>query len=104
MKIANTATGEKILYDISKIEEVEQSSKMSDTSPLATEISQQSGDVNAESGIDDRKWSAKDTDGNTLSKAQQEYFENSKIRNTYRWTANRTESFKEKRSILMDAS
>ena len=55
MKIANTATGEKILYDISKIEEVEQSSKMSDTSPLATEISQQSGDVNAESGKDDRK-------------------------------------------------
>ena len=43
-------------------------------------VSQQSETVNAESGKDDRKWSVKDTEGNTLSKTQQEYFKNSKVR------------------------
>ena len=70
LNVATTADGEKILYDVSPIKKARQSVK-SDTSLLNDNVSQVGGDV---------KYSLSDSDGRQLSKEQQEYFKDSKMR------------------------
>lgn len=72
LNIANTADGEKILYDISPIKKVGRSVK-SDTLPTDNKIPQKTESVK-------QQFSLSDTNGRTLSAEQQEYFKDSKIR------------------------
>ncbi len=72
LNIANTANGEKILYDISPIKKVGQSVK-SDTIPTTDNIAQ-------ENPVVKRQFSLSDSTGKQLTKEQNEYFKDSKIR------------------------
>ena len=70
LHIANTANGEKIIYDVDPTKKVGQSGN-SDTSLLKDNITQSSDNV---------KYSLSDSDGKQLTKEQQDYFKDSKVR------------------------
>lgn len=72
LNIANTANGEKILYDIDPIEMVEQAIKSATSTTKA--IIPQNGNKSQEQNSD------RDSEGNTLSETQQEFFRDSKVR------------------------
>ncbi len=74
LHIANTVNGEKIIYDVAPIKKVGQSGK-SDTSPTTYSISQ-----NSEKSSGDVTYSLSDSEGNQLTKRQQEFFKDSKNR------------------------
>ena len=70
LHIANTANGEKVIYDVDPTKKVGQSGN-SDTSLHKDNITQSSDNV---------KYSLSDSDGKQLTKEQQEYFKDSKMR------------------------
>lgn len=71
LQIANTEDREKLVYEAYPIEELEHGLKRS-TSPVKDTITHPTDSVNLKS--------TRDSDGNSLSKAQQEYFKDSKVR------------------------
>ena len=79
LNIANTTNGEKILYDIYPIEMVEQA-VTSATSTTKKNIPQISPSVKSENKKSVSGTRVEDSGGNALTKRQQEYFENSKVR------------------------
>ena len=72
LNIANTANGEKILYDIDPIKKVEEAIKSA--SNTTNNI------IHQTNGKSQEKLSDRDTLGNTLTEAQQTYFAESKVR------------------------
>jgi len=76
LKIANTVDGEKVLYEIYPIEMVEAARKPG-TSTTNNKVAQPDAEVKSESAV--RK-SDRDSNGNQLSKEQQEFFKDSKVR------------------------
>ena len=70
LNVANSADGEKILYDISPIKKVGRSIKL-DTLPTADNVAQNSENV---------KLSLSDSEGRQLSNEQSEYFKDSAVR------------------------
>ncbi len=76
MNVANSANGEKILYDINQIEKVGQSIDLG-TSPLAPIIAEDGKKVNNESL---NFFISEDSDGKTFSEGQHTYFKDSKMR------------------------
>lgn len=72
LNVANTANGEKVLYDISPIKKVGRSVK-SDTIPTTDNVAQDSTDVKAEFSLSDSR-------GRQLSPEQQEYFKDSVVK------------------------
>ena len=72
LNIATTADGEKILYDVSPIKKAGRSVK-SDTLPADNSIAPLPENVNTQFSL------SSDTNGNNLSKEQQEYFKDSKV-------------------------
>ena len=72
LNIANTANGEKILYDIDPIKKVEEAIKSA--SNTTDNI------IHQTNGKSQEKLSDRDTLGNTLTEAQQTYFAESKVR------------------------
>lgn len=73
LHIANAQNGEKILYDIDPIKKVERSGK-SDTTSTTDSIRQGGENVNTQFSM------RVDSEGRKLSKAQQEFFKDSKVR------------------------
>ena len=71
--VSKGADGNNYLYDLSTKKEGERVSKFTAEPLLDKKISQNESDVNS-------KYSTRDSEGNTLTKAQQEYFKESKAR------------------------
>lgn len=72
LNVANTANGEKIIYDISPIKKVGQSGK-SDTIPITDTVPQKKTDVK-------HQYSLTDSEGVQLSPEQQKFFKDSVVR------------------------